>query len=394
MLGKVAFAPAPVHTQVFHQKAGHHHAQSVVHVARLVDLCHGRIHQRIAGLAVAPCGKPGLRQRPLHPGDGVVLGLERPVHHVRVVGQNLVVEIAPDQLAQPGGGAGIARPMAVVRQGRQPPNGHGAKTQVNAEVAGPFHRGEVARLAVVRKPGQKIGQQRLPTGAAGGQGQGTEIGGFKPQRGQRGHLRPLQRLGQGRQGMGPGRGRVVGQVRGRQRGHPGPAVGREHAVRPPLLGQHLVALEHHMVFEGVQHGAVVRQVAQHTGVARQGLRLVVVVGEHRLHPQLRGQSGHLHLGHAVGHQQVHPRVASRLAQRMQLRIQVQQRGPDELHPPVGTGQWRQDGRVEHEHAPHLPAAFQRVVQGHVVVCPQVAAEPHQAFVVAVGRGGRHEGGGP
>ena len=54
LLGKVALTPAPVHTQIFHQKTARYHAQTVVHVTALLKLQHGRVHQRVTGLSVFP----------------------------------------------------------------------------------------------------------------------------------------------------------------------------------------------------------------------------------------------------------------------------------------------------------------------------------------------------
>lgn len=59
VLGEIFLPPAPVNAEIFHQKAAHHHAQAVVHVAGLVDLGHGRIHQRVASASLAP----GFEQR-------------------------------------------------------------------------------------------------------------------------------------------------------------------------------------------------------------------------------------------------------------------------------------------------------------------------------------------
>ena len=98
MGGKVAFAPAPINAQIFHQKTRHHHAQTVVHVAGLVDLRHRGIDQRIAGFAIAPGLEQGLRSGAAFPFDAVVIGLEGMRHHAGVVVQNLVVKIAPNQL--------------------------------------------------------------------------------------------------------------------------------------------------------------------------------------------------------------------------------------------------------------------------------------------------------
>ena len=73
VLCKVCFSHAPVHPQVFGEKAGYHHAQAVVHVTRLVQLAHGRVHQWVTCFCLAPC-LPKLRGIiPLH----TVIGLPK-----------------------------------------------------------------------------------------------------------------------------------------------------------------------------------------------------------------------------------------------------------------------------------------------------------------------------
>ena len=84
--------------QVLDQETRHHHAQAVVHVAALVDLCHGRVDQRVAGAPFAPRGEQGFGGFAVLKSDAVVGGFEGALHHVRVVGHDLVVEIAPNQL--------------------------------------------------------------------------------------------------------------------------------------------------------------------------------------------------------------------------------------------------------------------------------------------------------
>jgi hypothetical protein len=74
--------------------------------------------------------------------------------------------------------------------------------------------------------------------------------------------------------------------------------------------------------------------------------------------------------------------ASLLPERVQGLVQLDQRLSYELHPPVLAGQGVEDGPVEHEHRMHLAAGAQGVVEGSVVLRPQVAAEPQD-------QGGRH-----
>jgi len=52
--GEVLFAPAPVYTQVFGQEACNDHPESIMHIAGLVQLAHGSVHDGIACDAVAP----------------------------------------------------------------------------------------------------------------------------------------------------------------------------------------------------------------------------------------------------------------------------------------------------------------------------------------------------
>ena len=80
-------------------------------------------------------------------------------------------------------------------------------------------------------------------------------------------------------------------------------VGREHAKGLGHLRQHFVAFKHHMVLEGVQHDAVVGQMAAHLDVTGQCQRLVVVVGKNHLSLQVLGQFDDFVLGHAVAHDQ-------------------------------------------------------------------------------------------
>ena len=114
LLGKIVFAPAPVQPQIFTQETRHHHPQAVVHVPRLVDLRHGRVHQRVAGAALAPGLEQGVCPGAALPLDGVIGRLETAVHHMRVVRQDLEVEVAPDELTQPGAGARVALQHALV----------------------------------------------------------------------------------------------------------------------------------------------------------------------------------------------------------------------------------------------------------------------------------------
>ena len=162
---------------------------------------------------------------------------------------------------------------------------------------------------------------------------------------------------------------------------PGIFVGRENAVGLAGLGQQLAAFKHHMVFEAVKAHALGRQTGRYLGVAGNSLRLVVVVGEHRLNTQRQRLLHHGAAGLVVQHDQPGPGHTVRQCQRRQCGVQLDQAMPDELDAPVRARQPVQNLAVKDKQTKHLPAGAQGVVQGGVVVRAQVAAKPDQtAFV--------------
>ena len=130
-----------------------------------------------------------------------------------------------------------------------------------------------------------------------------------------------------------------------------------------------------MVLEGVQHDAVVGQVATHLDVAGQCQRLVVVVGKHGLRLQVLGQFDDFVLGHAVAHDQASFGVARQFAQ---AGIDLDQRLADEFDPPVSAGQGVENLGVKDEGHMHPLAVLQGLVQGRMVTHAQVAPQPDQA----------------
>jgi len=90
-----------------------------------------------------------------------------------------------------------------------------------------------------------------------------------------------------------------------------------------------------MVFEAVKRNTQIRQLAQHLRVARQRLRLVVMVGEHRLHTELFGQLNNAGCRLAVSDQQAAFGVGGLFAP---LAVQRGHRRMDKTHPPVMRGQ--------------------------------------------------------
>ena len=368
--------------QVLDQKTRHHHAQAVVHVAALLDLCHGRVHQRVAGAPRAPSREQGFGGFAVLKRDAVVGGLEGALHHVRVVGHDLVVEVAPNQFGQPSAGARIARQVQRVGQPQGLAHRERAKAQVHPQVARAFDGGKVARLVVVLDAVDKVGQELLRTAGAGGQVQLAAGAVLKPQVGQAGHT-TVQLGGQRGQAVGERAGVVVDHLGRAHLFEPSVLEGREHTEGLTGLGQDLAPLKNHVVFVAVQHGAVVGQMAQDLGVALARGGFVVVVGEHGLHAQALGQATDAGHGRAMEHDQASARVSVLGPHLAQARIQLGHALAQEGHPAVDPGQLVQDVGVKDEDAPHLATGLEGVVQGGVVFPSQIAAEPHQAFVVGV-----------
>lgn len=82
----------------------------------------------------------------------------------------------------------------------------------------------------------------------------------------------------------------------------------------------------------------------------------------------------------TGQRMQHHRPAGfALPQRSQGGIKLHQAVAKEAHATVCPRQRRKNSCVEDEHAVHLRAFAQRVVEGRVIVHPQIAPEPDQAM---------------
>ena len=136
-----------------------------------------------------------------------------------------------------------------------------------------------------------------------------------------------------------------------------------------------------MVLEAVKSHAPAFEQCLHPRIALQRQRLIIVVGEYRVHRQ----AGHERLqcmgGGVMPDQQAGARFAMGVAEPQQLLIEVQQRFPDEFHAAIGAGQRRQNVTIKDEDAQHLAAGFQRVKKRCVVFHPQITPKPHQAGIV-------------
>ena len=145
------------------------------------------------------------------------------------------------------------------------------------------------------------------------------------------------------------------------------------------MGQHLLALKHHMVFEGEKVFSLLGQQGAHLVVALDGGGFVVVVGKHRLGAEFAGPGAHFIGRVAVAHDQPGLWQTGQCAQR---RIEVAQAAQNKVQPPVAPGQGVQDVGVEHKHRMHLGALVQCMVECGVVGGAQIAAKPYQTGLKA------------
>ena len=219
-----------------------------MHVAGLVDLCHGRVDQRIAGATLAPRREQLIGMRPLLPANLVVLGLETRTDDMRVVMQDLLVKIPPDQFRQPDPSACLCRSLfdGGTGRARQFTNRDGTESQVHREIARPLDSREIAGLAVGVDPVAEVVQQELGAGTARRDFQVVQIAGAEPQGGERGHQR-RHAIGKRGQRVGVLCRRVGLHEKGLQLFQPGVLVRGEHRVGLAGLCEHLAALEHDMV---------------------------------------------------------------------------------------------------------------------------------------------------
>ena len=95
---EVPLAPPVIDQQMLGEKRRDDHAQAVVHPAGFVELPHRGVDDRVAGAAFAPRREVRLVNR-----DTLALSppRERSRCDVRKVSEDLLIEIAPDQLADP-----------------------------------------------------------------------------------------------------------------------------------------------------------------------------------------------------------------------------------------------------------------------------------------------------
>ena len=224
LLHEVTLAPLPGDQKVLGEERGDDHAQAVVHPAGLVELPHGRIHDRKAGLPLAPRGKEIL---PVFPLDRVIFPAERALGDVRKLPKDLLVEVAPGQLRDKNINLFLGRRIlgpGPARGGQNGPDGNCSETQVGGKTGGGIRMGKVPHGVIPPEVfGDKVPQQLL--------------GDFFPRRRHRniaGIQSQLPKIGEGDSlglvhagKLGRARQRIVGR-----NGQRGPREGSKDGVRP------------------------------------------------------------------------------------------------------------------------------------------------------------------
>ena len=297
--------------------------------------------------------------------------------------QDLVIEVAPDELGQPGRRAEAAGFHARVRRTGRRADRDGAETQVHGQVRGPLHGREVARLGVGVDALEKLVEQPVAAAGAGGDAQLVQVGAPEAERLERRHFGPAARR---RQRAEVWFHRIGAQLERVELPQPGVLVGREHGERLAAAGHDLATLEDHLVLERVQGPAGIAQRRRDAIIANDRRGLVVMVGEDRVDAEFIGQRHDCLAGAAVAHDQ-------RAAVGAQQLVELGQRVMDELDPPVlgaARGEQRiEDVAIEDERAIHAARLLERVIQRRVVVEPQVTAEPDEGRVHQTGGAASH-----
>ena len=377
-VGEVPLAPAPVDEQVLHEERRRHHAQPVVHVPGGVQLPHRGVDERIAGGSVAPRGELRLvvRKREVR-----VLRLEARADDVRVVPEDLRVEVPPDEFGQPRRRAfAVGLERARVRERGEFADRHRAEAQVDRQVRRSLDGREVARCAIRVDARAKVRRERGAAGHAGHDAHRAQVGAREAHRLER-RDRAADCGRRTRERAGVARDGIRLQVERRQRPQPRVLVRREHGKRLAGLRQHLVALEDHVVLARLERDAAVGEVVRDGGVAVARRRLVVVVRVDGVHAEVRRERADRVARGPWRTISAPPRARERP-------VELDDGVVDELDAPVVAPRQRiQDLAVEHEHAVDGARVLERGVQRRVIEVAQVAAEPDErAFVADVGCG--------
>ena len=139
-------ADRPPHVQVLGEEAGGDHPHPVVHPALAQQLAHRRVDDGVAGASLAP-GLDGLAAVVVvHPRQR---GAQVVPRRLRVVPQDVGVELAPGQLGREPVGSLAEVPAAVREVGQEGAGVHGPDLEVRRQPRHPVEVGPVAVGAVV-----------------------------------------------------------------------------------------------------------------------------------------------------------------------------------------------------------------------------------------------------
>ena len=250
---------------------------------------------------------------------------------------------------------------------------------MDAEVARPLDRRVLARRRVVVDALEEVGEQGLRGVAAAVHLERVEVG-LDEAEPRQGRQRGVAARRRRREGCGVALDGIGLHEEVVELGEPRGPVRREHAVRLAAAGQHLAALEDHVVLRRVQGDAAIGEGAARARVAGERVRVVVVIGEHRLDVKLDREGDDLVGAVAVANQEANVRHAVRRAEPGQVGGEGVDALDDELDATIGARQLVEDRAVVDERAPDLARRPQRVIERGVVGDAQVAAEPDQRRV--------------
>ena len=133
---------APVDQQVLDQEAGTDHPYPVVHPARRRQLAHPGVHDRKAGLALAPALEA---VRVVAPGDVVVARLERDIGQVWSLGEGVSPPVPPRQLTNERGTTLRLGTHDIEQRSRR----DRAELEVGRQIRGTRDAGKIAGAGVV-----------------------------------------------------------------------------------------------------------------------------------------------------------------------------------------------------------------------------------------------------
>lgn len=171
VIGEIALAFSPIDEEVFGEEHGGDHAEAVVHPAGGVEAAHGGVDEGEAGLALAPGLEVLFGAWPLD-----VVGIRFKgfsCSDIGEVGEEHVVEVAPDELGFPFDGAGGGAFAGGADGG---PDGEGSVAEVDGEAGGSVDGGEVTVCAV----GVYFIEEAIEPFVSGGlSGFEPEVGGFE-----------------------------------------------------------------------------------------------------------------------------------------------------------------------------------------------------------------------